>query len=128
MGHAIQDAKDYAPLRIRYQLLPALQIGSFLGPWLFIIGFIIGMFGLAKLGLILFGTVALFQFVTLPVEFDASRRALVNLREMNLLSRREMPGAQAVLSAAAMTYVAALAMALAQILQYAAILGSARRD
>ncbi len=127
-GHAIQDARRYAWLVVRHQLLPAAQIGSNLGPWLFIIGLMIGALGLAKLGLYLFGAAALFQLVTLPVELDASRRALKKLKELNLLSPEELPGARKVLTAAAFTYVAALAMSVAYLLQYAAILASAREE
>ena len=127
-GHAIQDARRYTWLVVRHQLLPAAQIGSNLGPWLFIIGLMIGALGLAKLGLYLFGAAALFQLVTLPVELDASRRALKKLKELNLLTPEELPGARKVLTAAAFTYVAALAMSVAYLLQYAAILASAREE
>ncbi len=127
-GHAIQDARRYTWLVVRHQLLPAAQIGSNLGPWLFLIGLVIGALGLAKLGLYLFGAAALFQLVTLPVELDASRRALKKLRELNLLSPEELPGARKVLTAAAFTYVAALAMSVAYLLQYAAILSTAREE
>ena len=127
-GHAIQDARKFVWMRVRHQLLPAAQIGSNLGPWLFIIGLMIGALGLAKLGLYLFGAAALFQLVTLPVEFDASRRALKKLEELRLLTPEELPGARKVLTAAALTYVAALAMSVAYLLQYAAILASARDE
>lgn len=127
-GHAIQDARKFVWMRVRHQLLPAAQIGSNLGPWLFIIGLMIGALGLAKLGLYLFGAAALFQLVTLPVEFDASRRALKKLEELKLLTPEELPGARKVLTAAALTYVAALAMSVAYLLQYAAILASARDE
>ncbi len=127
-GHAIQDARKFVWMRVRHQLLPAAQIGSNLGPWLFLIGLMIGALGLAKLGLYLFGAAALFQLVTLPVEFDASRRALKKLEELRLLSPEELPGARKVLTAAALTYVAALAMSVAYLLQYAAILASARDE
>ena len=127
-GHAIQDARRYTWLVVRHQILPAAQIGSNLGPWLFIIGLMIGALGLAKLGLYLFGAAALFQLVTLPVEFDASRRALRKLEELKLLTPEELPGARKVLTAAALTYVAALAMSVAYLLQYAAILASAREE
>ncbi len=122
-GHAIQDARRYVWLVVRHQLLPAAQIGSNLGPWLFIIGLMIGALGLAKLGLYLFGAAALFQLVTLPVELDASRRALIKLKQLGLLGPEELPAARKVLTAAAFTYVAALAMSVAYLMQYAAILG-----
>ncbi|AEB12025.1 zinc metallopeptidase [Marinithermus hydrothermalis] len=128
VGHALQDAQRYHWLVVRHQLLPAANIGSNLGPWLFIIGLFIGALGLAKLGLYLFAAAALFQLVTLPVEFDASRRALEILKRMNFLSPREMGGARTVLTAAALTYVAALAMSIAYLLQYASILSTAREE
>jgi Zn-dependent membrane protease YugP len=127
-GHALQDAQNYAFLRFRHAILPAAQIGSTLGPWLFIIGLFIGALGLAELGIWLFAAAALFQLVTLPVEFDASARALYILRRMNFLDAREIQGARAVLTAAAMTYVAALASALAQLLYYGSILSGSRRN
>ncbi len=127
-GHAIQDARRYTWLVVRHQMLPAAQLGSNLGPWLFFIGLIIGAFGLAKIGLYLFTAAAIFHLVTLPVEIDASRRALRKLRELNLLERDELAAARKVLTAAAFTYVAALAMSLAYLLQYAAILGSVREE
>lgn len=128
VGHALQDADNYVPMRIRAQLVPAAQIGSNLGPWLFIIGLMMGLVGLAKIGLYLFSAAALFQLVTLPVEFNASSRALVNLRKFELLTPQEIPAARKVLTAAALTYVAALAMSVAYLLQYAAILGMGRDD
>ncbi len=127
-GHALQDAENYAPMRIREQLVPAAQIGSNFGPWLFIIGLMIGMIGLAKIGLYLFFAAALFQLVTLPVEFNASARALANLRKFELLTPQEIPAARKVLTAAALTYVAALAMSIAYLLQYSALLGMGRDD
>jgi len=123
VGHALQDATNYVPMRIRAQLVPAAQIGSNLGPWLFIIGLMMGLIGLARIGLYLFSAAALFQLVTLPVEFNASNRALENLKKFKLLTPQELPAARKVLTAAALTYVAALAMSLAYLLQYAAILG-----
>jgi len=128
VGHALQDADNYVPMRVRAQLVPAAQIGSNLGPWLFIIGLMMGLVGLAKIGLYLFSAAALFQLVTLPVEFNASSRALENLRKFDLLAPNELPAARKVLTAAAMTYVAALAMSIAYLIQYAAILGMGRDD
>ncbi|WP_287372611.1 zinc metallopeptidase [Oceanithermus sp.] len=128
VGHALQDADDYVPMRVRAQLVPAAQIGSNLGPWLFIIGLMLQMTALATLGLYLFAAAAIFQLVTLPVEFNASSRALANLRKFELLAPNELPAARKVLTAAAMTYVAALAMSVAYLIQYAAILGVGRDD
>lgn len=126
VGHAIQDAKSYAWLRVRHSILPVANIGSMFGPWIFIAGMFMGATGLMSIGIWLFAAAALFQLVTLPVEFDASNRALNILKKMNFLDNSEMGGARAVLTAAAMTYVAALANSLAIILHYVAIMMSNR--
>ncbi|PZA08389.1 MULTISPECIES: zinc metallopeptidase [unclassified Meiothermus] len=126
VGHALQDAKGYAALRVRAAILPAANIGSALGPILVLVGLVVGSLGLAELGLWLFAAVALFQLVTLPVEFDASSRALRILRQGFLSSGPEMAGAQRVLTAAALTYVAALASTLSTIFYYLTILQGAR--
>ncbi|WP_026234851.1 zinc metallopeptidase [Calidithermus timidus] len=128
VGHALQDAKGYAWLRIRAQLLPAANIGSTLGPWIFLAGLLFSATGLMSIGIWLFAAAALFQLVTLPVEFDASNRALAILKRMNFLDNREMNGARTVLTAAALTYVAALANSLATILHYVAIMQTAREE
>ena len=126
VGHALQDAKGYAWLRVRHSILPIANIGSMWGPWIFIFGMLFGAAGLMNIGIWLFAAAALFQLVTLPVEFDASNRALNILRKMNFLDNREIDGAKAVLTAAAMTYVAALANSVATILHYIAIMSSQR--
>jgi Zn-dependent membrane protease YugP len=126
VGHALQDAKGYAWLRVRHSILPVANLGSMWGPWIFLIGMFMGAAGLMNIGIWLFAAAALFQLVTLPVEFDASNRALRILRKMNFLDDREIGGARAVLTAAAMTYVAALANSLATILHYVAIMNSQR--
>ncbi|WP_114311538.1 zinc metallopeptidase [Thermus caldifontis] len=128
VGHAVQDAQGYAWLRVRASLLPAASLGSNLGLWLVILGLMVGAIGLAKLGLYLFLAVALFQLVTLPVEFDASRRALEFLRRMGFLSQQEMAPARQVLTWAALTYVAALASSLATLLYYASLLMGRREE
>ncbi len=128
VGHAVQDAQGYAWLKVRHSLLPAANIGSNLGPILVLLGLIMGALNLAQLGLYLFLAVALFQLITLPVEFDASRRALGFLQRMGFLAPKEMPAARQVLTAAALTYVAALASTLATILYYASLLGFGRRE
>lgn len=132
-GHAIQHAQQYAPLQWRANLLPVAMIGSNLGPWLVIIGafFLAGsQFGieLAFIGLALFSGAALFQVVTLPVEFDASNRAVVQLTRLGIVGSQELAGARSVLNAAALTYVAALAMTLLQILQLLMMVLAARRS
>lgn len=117
-GHAIQDARHYVPMRIRQTLVPAAQFGSSL--WFFpvVIGIVIGSTGLVNVGLALFLAIVLFQLVTLPVEFDASKRALAALTDQGLLSGDEVSGAKAVLSAAALTYVAAFVAALGQLVYF----------
>jgi len=126
VGHAIQDAKSFAWLRVRHSILPVANIGSILGPWIFLAGMFMSATGMMSIGIWLFAAAALFQLVTLPVEFDASNRALNILKKMNFLDNTEMGGARAVLTAAAMTYVAALANSLATILHYVAIMMSNR--
>jgi len=115
-GHAVQDAANYWPMRFRQTLVPAAQIGSSL--WFFpvILGFIFASTGLITIGLVLFAAIVLFQLVTLPVEFDASRRALVALQSQGLLAEEEVPGARKVLSAAALTYVAGFVASLGQLI------------
>ncbi len=128
-GHALQDKSGYSPLKLRSAMVPTVSIGSSLGPILFMIGlFMHGVLGssLAWAGLILFAGTALFAVVTLPVEFDASRRAKELLVAQGIVSQREMEGVNAVLDAAALTYVAAAAQAIMQLLYYATILN--RRD
>jgi Zn-dependent membrane protease YugP len=117
-GHAIQDARGYAPMRIRQTFVPVASIGSSLAFPLIFLGFILGSLGLVNVGLALFTAIVLFQLVTLPVEFDASRRALVALSDGRLLAADELEGAKEVLSAAAWTYVAAFVAALAQLLYF----------
>jgi Zn-dependent membrane protease YugP len=117
-GHAVQDARGYKPLRIRATLVPAASIGSQL--WIFpaFLGLILGSTGLVNVGLVLFLAVVIFQLVTLPVEFDASRRAVVALEGGGLLQPAELDGARKVLSAAALTYVAALVASIGQLIYF----------
>jgi Zn-dependent membrane protease YugP len=117
-GHAVQDARGYKPMQIRSSLVPAATIGSQL--WIFpaFIGLILGSTGLVNVGLVLFLAVVIFQLVTLPVEFDASRRALVALEGGGLLAQTELDGARKVLQAAALTYVAALAASIGQLIYF----------
>jgi hypothetical protein len=117
-GHAIQDGRGYFPMRVRQTVVPVASIGtSFAFPLIFL-GFILGSFGLVNVGLALFTLIVLFQLVTLPVEFDASRRALVALSDGRLLAADELEGAKQVLSAAAWTYVAAFVAAAAQLVYF----------
>ncbi len=127
-GHAVQYAKNYAPIRARNAILPVCNVGSKIGIPLAIIGLVIGsMVGrwLFWAGILLYGLVALFQLVTLPVEFNASRRALQTIDDTGMLAGEEYKGARKVLTAAALTYVAALAVSLANLLRL--ILRNSRR-
>ena len=116
-GHAIQHHTSYAPLKLRSASVPVANIGSKLSIPLILIGILLGSTGLAQLGVFLFSFVVLFQLITLPVEFNASRRAMVILRDANILYGEELTGAQKVLSAAALTYVAAVASSILQLLR-----------
>jgi uncharacterized protein len=117
-GHAVQDAQGYKPMRVRQTLVPAAQIGQSLWFLPVFLGLILGSVGLVNIGLILFLAIVLFQLVTLPVEFDASKRALVALEGGGLLSTTEIDGARAVLRAAALTYVAALVASIGQLIYF----------
>ncbi len=131
VGHAIQDANAYMPLRLRSGLVPVVNIGSWLGPILFVIGWILNAFDLALLGVIAFAGSAIFALITLPVEWNASERALKMLRRTGLVAEDELEGAKSVLSAAALTYVAALAQAISTLLYYIFLLsgfGGRRRE
>ena len=120
-GHAIQDAKRYAPMRIRQALVPAATIGQSFWFIPVVLGLIMGLTGLVTIGLILFAVIVLFQLITLPVEFDASKRALVALEGRGLLAADEVPGAKAVLNAAALTYIAGFVAALGQLIYFFAL-------
>ncbi|MEE1011801.1 MAG: zinc metallopeptidase, partial [Acutalibacteraceae bacterium] len=116
-GHAAQHAEDYKPIKIRNSLIPVCNIGSSLGIPLAVIGLFMGFEPLIIFGLALYGAVFLFHLVTLPVEFNASRRAIKVIEDTNLLYDEEVKGAKKVLSAAAMTYVASMLVALANLLR-----------
>ena len=116
-GHAAQHAENYAPIRIRNTILPVCNIGSTLSFPLLIAGVIFGFEPLVWIGIGFFSFTALFQFITLPVEFNASHRAIDVIESNGLLTFEEKSGAQKVLKMAAMTYVAALAVSLAQLLR-----------
>lgn len=128
-GHAVQHAKNYGPLAIRSAIVPVAQLGSWAAWPLLFMGFIFGAFSLVKLGILIFSGVVLFQLVTLPVEFNASKRALAVLTDAGYLYGNEINGAKKVLDAAALTYVAAALMGILQLLRLllmSGILG--RRD
>lgn len=133
VGHAMQDHTNYAPLRLRSSLVPAVSIGSWLGPIVFIVGLLLagasGSTTIAWIGLLLFAGTAVFSLITLPVEFNASGRALKLLHAYQLADGRELQAAKKVLDAAALTYVAALAQSLSTLLYYVFLLtGFSRRD
>ena len=127
-GHAVQHAQDYFPIKVRSAIIPVTQIGSSLALPLIIIGLLLSSLNLVYLGIAFFGLSTVFQAVTLPVEFDASRRAIATLGSEGLLSPEELPGAKKTLRAAALTYVAALAVSLAQLLRLLLVFGGRRDD
>lgn len=131
-GHALQDQRNYFPLYIRSAMVPTVQLGSWLGPIIFMIGFFMsGTLGnsLAWLGVGLFALTALFAIVTLPVEFDATRRAKESLVNLGIVSHNDRSGVASVLDAAALTYVAAAIQAISTLLYYVFLLsGSRNRD
>lgn len=127
-GHAIQHHIDYAPLSIRSALVPLANFGSTLSWPLFFAGLIFSIQPLLTLGIVLFSFAVLFQLVTLPVEFNASSRALHMLESTGILSRDENSGARKVLRAAALTYVAALASSILQLLRLIILAGGRRSD
>ena len=128
LGHAMQDAEDYFPLRLRSAMVPMVNIGSNLGWILIMAGLFFNWLNIAWLGVLFFAGGALFAFMTLPVEFDASARAKRLLAETGIIqTQEEQRGVNNVLNAAALTYVAALVTALLQVLYYASLL-MGRRD
>ena len=126
-GHAIQHAKKYFPLVFRRVLVPIANIGSSAGPWLAILGIVMSFPLLTDIGILLFAGAVLFYLVTLPVEFNASNRALKILKQNNVLSSDELKGVKKVLSAAAMTYVASALVAMANFLRLVLISRNRRR-
>lgn len=126
VGHAIQHANNYMPIRVRNAILPVANFGSSAGFLIAIVGYFMGAELIVNIGIILFACVVLFQLVTLPVEFNASRRAMNLIAEKGLLYEDELPGARKVLFAAAMTYVAALVVSVMSLLRL--ILRTRRRD
>ncbi len=127
-GHAIQHATGYVPLTIRSAIVPAANIGSTLAWPLFLLGLILSARPLLTLGIALFSLAVLFQLVTLPVEINASSRALKALQNTGILGADETRGARKVLSAAALTYVAALAASVLQLLRLVILAGGRKRD
>lgn len=126
-GHAMQYAVGYGPIKLRNAIIPVCQFGSTLSTPLILIGFFLSWQPLVDIGIIFFALAAFFQLVTLPVEFNASRRAIRTLESAGILSESENSSAKKVLGAAAMTYVAALAVSLVQLLRLILIFGGGRR-
>ena len=127
-GHAIQHQEDYAPLRMRSASVPLASIGSWVSWPVIVIGLLIGSTPIAQVGIFLFTFVVLFQLITLPVEFDASARALRILEQDRILEGEEHRGATKVLKAAAMTYVAALFTTIMQLLRLVLLVNGRSRD
>lgn len=116
-GHAAQHAQGYAPIKLRNAILPVANIGSSAGIFLAVLGYILGFGVLTKVGIVLFAAVVVFQLVTLPIEFNASARAMRVIDETGMLNSAEQRGARKVLTAAAMTYVAALLVSIMSLLR-----------
>lgn len=126
-GHAVQYAKKYVPIKLRTAILPFARFGPMFGIILVAVGLMLNSLNLLIAGVALYGTVFVFQFVTLPVEFNASRRAMSAIRETNLLYGDECDGAKKVLTAAALTYVAAMLQSLLTLLYYCLRIFGGRR-
>ena len=132
-GHAVQYAQHYAPIKLRAAIIPITNIGSKLAMPLILLGVLISSFGsssgiLIDIGILCFSLSLVFQLVTLPVEFNASRRAMSAIRNGDILTHEEISGARKTLTAAAMTYVAATFVAFAQLLRIILLFGGRRRD
>ncbi len=132
VGHAIQYAQGYAPIKLRAAIIPVTNIGSRLAVPLIILGLVLSsvadfFIGVAYAGIFFFGLITVFQLLTLPVEFNASKRAMASIESQGMLTAQEQQGARSVLSAAAMTYVAALAVSFAQLLRFMMMVNR-RRD
>lgn len=127
-GHALQHQAAYAPLQIRMALVPVTQIASNAALWILVLGMFMSIAKLAMAGVIVFGIIFLFQLVTLPVEFDASRRAKQQLVQLGLVAPQESPGVSRVLNAAALTYVAAMVSSLFTLLHFIMLARGHDRD
>ncbi len=127
VGHAVQHSRRYAPMALRQALVPAANIGSYAAWPLLIAGLLLGMPLLVDIGIAVFGIAVLFQLITLPVEYNASRRGLELLKDGGFLQEEEVAGARKVLSAAALTYLSAMLMAVLQLLRLILIANGGRR-
>nr|WP_162257563.1 zinc metallopeptidase [Holzapfeliella floricola] len=129
VGHAIQDASDYAPMRLRARIVPVANLGASLSMPLILIGVLLGMNQtLINIGILAFAAVLLFQVVTLPVEFDASRRAVVSLKNQKLLTETELSAVKKVLTAAAFTYIASALSTFLQLLRLVLLFTNRNND
>jgi Zn-dependent membrane protease YugP len=128
VGHAIQDARDYTFMRVRSALVPVANLGSNLSYILILAGVFLGMMQLASLGVIFFAAAVLFQLVTLPVEFDASGRALKQIVSLGIVQESEQKQAKKVLSAAAMTYVAAALVSVMELIRFILMITVSNRE
>lgn len=128
-GHAVQYAENYAPIKLRAAIIPVTNIGSKLALPLILLGVLFGSsYTLVYLGIAMFALSLVFQLVTLPVEFNASRRAMQAIEDTEILSDQELTGARKTLTAAAMTYVAAVVVSAAQLLRLILLFGGRRRN
>lgn len=128
VGHAIQHATGYSAIRIRNAIVPAVNFCNMLSMPILLIGLLISATGLIDLGIIFFSATVLFQLITLPVEFNASKRAIATLEDNGMLIGEELSGAKKVLSAAAMTYVAAAVSSILSLIRILLLFGGRRRD
>ena len=126
-GHAIQHKENYGPLKLRSLMVPTVQIGSWIGPIVFIAGLLLASDSMALIGLILFAATAIFAIVTIPVEMDASKRAKVSLASGGIAYGNELEGVSKVLDAAALTYIAGAAQAISTLLYYVFLFSGSRR-
>ena len=127
-GHAVQHAEGYFPLVVRNAIIPICNVGSNLAMPLIILGLILDMFGLCYIGIIAFSLSTVFQLITLPVEFNASNRALAALSSSGRFTQEDLGNAKKTLRAAALTYVAALAVSLANLLRLILLVNGRRRN
>ncbi len=127
-GHACQYAQEYAPIRLRTSMVKICNIGANLSWPAILLGYLLSFRPLVFIGIVLFSLSVLFQLVTLPVEFDASKRAIAALQQGGIMTEPELDGTKKVLKAAAMTYVAALAVTVANLLRLVLIFGRRNRD
>jgi len=126
-GHAIQHATKYGPLALRSLMVPSVQLGSWLGPIVFMLGILFASDNLAIIGLLLFGATAVFAIITVPVEIDASNRAKAILTSSGIIYQNEFEGVKSVLDAAALTYVAGAVQVISTLLYYALLFFGGRR-